>query len=269
MTTIPPNCVVVVPLYKNQLTANEFQSLVQCDNTLNSHDKTFIAPEGLDISLITKQFPSFQITLFQQHWFLSPDTYSRLLLTKSFYEIFIRYSHLLIYQLDAFVFRDSLLDWCSQDYDYVGAPWLGKNWPNTFLGHINQRLTSPPLFRLLSWKMLIQRRLLTKKHNLVGNGGLSLRRVNSAIDTLDSLAHYAMQWSWNEDTFWGIFAPNRRRQYKVPPANIAASFALELEPRLGFEMNNQTLPFGCHAWWSIDPTFWRPYFERQGHSIIT
>ena len=37
-----------------------------------------------------------------------------------FYLNFKKYRYLLIYQLDALVFRDELLEWCSKEIDYIG-----------------------------------------------------------------------------------------------------------------------------------------------------
>ena len=38
---------------------------------------------------------------------------------------------MLIYQLDAYVFKDELLNWANKGYDYIGAPWLP--WKNGIL----------------------------------------------------------------------------------------------------------------------------------------
>jgi len=36
-------------------------------------------------------------------------------------------------------------------------------------------------------------------------------------------------------------------------------FAFEGAPRMCFELNQQKLPFGCHAWAKFDRSFWEPY----------
>jgi hypothetical protein len=45
-------------------------------------------------------------------------------LSEEFYQAFTDFEFMLIYQLDAFVFRDELADWCRSGYEYIGAPWL-------------------------------------------------------------------------------------------------------------------------------------------------
>jgi hypothetical protein len=77
---------------------------------------------------------------------LNRGTYSALLKMPQFYEQFINWSHVLIYQTDALMFR-KIPDFYF-NYDYIGAPWIEKN----------------------HWT----------KYN-AGNGGFSLRNVKSCI----------------------------------------------------------------------------------------
>ncbi len=79
-----------------------------------------------------------------------------MLLTEEFYRAFAEHEYILIYQLDCLVFASNLEEWCRKGWDYVGAPWL-KN------------LDDP-----------------TQGFSGVGNGGLSLRRVTSALAVLTS-----------------------------------------------------------------------------------
>jgi hypothetical protein len=46
------------------------------------------------------------------------------MLSIDFYKRFRDYKFILIYQLDAYVFRDELEYWCEQDYDFIGAPLI-------------------------------------------------------------------------------------------------------------------------------------------------
>ena len=72
--------------------------------------------------------------------------YSAILKTPEFYENFLNWSHLLIYQTDSVLLRK--VDDIYFDYDYVGAPWIESN----------------------QWC----------KYN-AGNGGFSLRNIKSCI----------------------------------------------------------------------------------------
>jgi hypothetical protein len=63
----------------------------------------------------------------------------------------------------------------------------------------------------------------------------------------------------NEDHFWSDEAVKYFPDFKVASIEEGLRFAFEVAPRLCFEMNNRTLPFGCHAWYKFDRTFWEPY----------
>jgi hypothetical protein len=261
------NCVVIIPLYKSSLTQNELSAIHQCKKVLSNHEIVFVGPSGLNVGLASKEIGCISYVSFDKEYFLSPDTYSRLLLSHVFYQRFCDFEYLLIYQLDAFVFKDDLRLWCDKGYDYVGAPWLARAWPQNFMTHVRKRLRVHRIENFWYWNLIPKRRFTRRRDNAVGNGGFSLRNVSSSLAALDDLRAYADEWRWNEDTFWGIFAPNMLRRFRVPPASIAARFSLELEPRDGYRMNGAQLPFGCHAWWSIDPDFWRPHFKSHGLDI--
>ena len=54
----------------------------------------------------------------------SVGTYNQMMVERDFYKRFVEYEYILIYQLDAFVFRDELEQFCDYGYDYIGAPWI-------------------------------------------------------------------------------------------------------------------------------------------------
>lgn len=96
---------VVIPVYKEELDEFEKISLAQARKILGKYQFVFVAPEG-------KIFSYFEsgdaIVHFPQQFFQSPQTYNRLLMSPLFYEPFLSFDYILIYQLDAFVFYDAL-----------------------------------------------------------------------------------------------------------------------------------------------------------------
>jgi hypothetical protein len=60
--------------------------------------------------------------LVDDHWLADVPAYNHLMLQPWFYEHYQGFSHLLIAQLDSYVFGDHLLHWCGQPYAYLGAP---------------------------------------------------------------------------------------------------------------------------------------------------
>ncbi|HEX8348510.1 MAG TPA: DUF5672 family protein, partial [Hymenobacter sp.] len=214
------------------------------------------------------------VSTFAAEFFANIDGYNRLMLSRQFYARFQSYDYLLLYQLDAFVFRDDLPMWCAQGYSYVGPPWLAGYLPGN----------APPQL----WQ--------------VGNGGFSLRRIADCLCVLDTFA-MARSWSvivqehfqggifngllhitgllrallisnnthWRlngfhryrglhqEDYFWGVVCSERFAWFKVPTAAEAMTFGFEVAPGWLYEQCGHRLPMGCHAWEKHEPQFWQPF----------
>lgn len=243
---------VVIPVYKKGMTANEEIAFCQCLSVLHRYPIVLLAPEGLCLDLYTSYASQFIIQRFSTTFFQSIQGYNKLMLSEIFYERFLEYQYILIYQLDAFVFSDKLEDWCSRDYDYIGAPWLDRcNY--LFL------LKKSPIRSLL---LLLSGRLV----NNVGNGGFSLRRVKTFLLLSSLFRRKALAWKSNEDHFWSYwlgFYPF----LKIPSYKEALNFSFELNPEKCFILNQYQYPFGCHAWERYDIGFWRPVFSKFGYTI--
>ena len=212
------------------------------------------------MSSIQQEYGVGKVERFSKDFFQSPRTYNKLLLSFDFFQRFRGYEYILIHQLDGFVFEDRLCEWCNKDYDYIGAPWLGLDWPNDIV----KKLWKPFWAHLFIFKDLFH-----KKDNLVGNGGFSLRKVQTSLKVIRLLDRYASRWeNWelNEDVFWSIYVSRLLPFYSVPDANTAARFSLEKMPHEGMVLNGGIIPFGCHAW-EKSLEFWRQYIEQQGYSL--
>jgi len=273
---------IVVPMYSGALSADVQISLRHLHHYLGKYDKYIIAPKNLNI--LHKQ-KNFNIYPLHEKYFTSRESYSRLLLSKSFYKTFRDYKYILIYQPDSLVFSSQLLEWCKKDYDYIGAPWYRTE-----------------TMKAKGW---------APDEDCVGNGGLSLRKVESHLEVLrvyqnplniakhkliaclhllksclakipkktinlitrrQSLKSMLRELygqkkvifcQQNEDIFWSLEAKKHYPDFKIPPPGIAVSFSFEVGPKHCFEKNNQTLPFGCHAWAKYDREFWKPYLLKE------
>ncbi len=240
---------VLIPCYQDTLSPDEKWAVGQCARVLGGHDISVLAPDSLALPAGLSAWP---VERFDPSFFTSRQGYNRLLLSRGFYERFTRYGHILIYQLDAFVFKDELAYWCAQGYDYIGAPWEEQAWVRSK----RFRSKMPIPFRYLGFAHKLYHREF-----LVGNGGFSLRRVDSFLDALDRLAPRAARWTGNEDAFWSCMAPMFLRKFSIPPAAVARRFAIEEAPRRHYEEMARVLPFGCHAWRRYDPEFWLEHMK--------
>jgi len=261
---------VIIPFYKEELLHHESVALQQCFKILGSHTIIAIKPERLDLPATITQYPFFKITSFNNSFFADVHGYNRLMLSAEFYDAFIDYEYVLIYQLDAFVFKDELLYWCNQGFDYIGAPWIKPYvFPNVF-EIVKSKLQSHYYTR---FNVQVNGLPSLKQFNYkVGNGGFSLRRTAVLYDLCIKLnakiEEYNKQEShlFNEDVFWSVEVNRKSKILKIPNYKKALQFSFEFHPKTALQINNNQLPFGCHDW-DLKIEFWRPIFKEAGYDI--
>lgn len=236
--------VVVVPVYKAAPVEDELRYFQHNMAVLKTYQVILVAPEGLDLSAY-KTHREIRSEYFSPNFFKGLEGYNRLMLSKEFYKRFSSFEYMLICQLDAFIFKDSLKEWCRKDYDYVGAPWVNK-----------------PLFLFLyvlvktglknSLRLLLTRNIM----KAVGNGGLSLRKIKTFIES-DNKNVPRNTWKANEDIYWSFFARRSNGGFITKPkASEAALFSIEIAPAALMKKQNYELPMGIHAWERYKPGFW-------------
>lgn len=93
-----------------------------------------------------------------------------------------------------------------------------------------------------------------------------LRKQKYAPNTLPE-ALFDGQKRGNEDTIWSNLFQETRVQIKAPNFEKGLGFSFEQSPDYLLRQNNNTLPFGCHAWWKYNMDFWQPYIEQYGFKI--
>lgn len=269
-----PSVCVVIPVYKNTLTDYETISLTQCIRVLSKYPVALVAPDSLDLTPLTNQFPIQEIHTFSDEFFTDVQAYNRLMLSDQFYAAFDRYTYILIHQLDAFVFRDELAEWCRRGYDYIGAPWLRDcdygGWADEFWFGWKQRMAT--WLDLKKDDGVTPREIVSQ--NRVGNGGFSLRRVSALRRVLREQANRIRAYEkqtmhqYNEDVFFGIEVNRYWPRLRIPPFRTGLRFAVEFYPeRAVNEYNRGQLPFGCHAWDVHETAYWRPIFAKLGYPI--
>lgn len=262
--------VVVIPVYKEQPTENELHSLRQCLRILGSHDIRLIAPEGLDLKVYQYTFQTFQlimeVEMFEKTYFANVSCYNKLMLSKCFYTSFTDWEYMLIYQLDAWVFRDELDAWCERGYDYIGAPWMKLN------GKLDEVNCGNGGFSLRRIPTFIE--LFDHTGRLWGYKGLACRyRYRGPIRRRLSILKGLLGWKnhledfidkgeENEDLFFATLKYKRKKKFRIPSSREAMFFAFEEAPSMLYELTDRILPFGCHAWekWEYE-NFWSKYIK--------
>lgn len=249
---------VAVPVYRSTLDANEALSLESTFRALGAHHLVMVKPDGLDTAAIEARYPFRAVERFGPQYFGSTSAYNRLLLSTEFYERFLASAFLLVCQLDVFVFRDDLAAWLARGYDYVGAPWVS----GSALGLELHRL------KFLASRLVPGGRDRVHDYetrNRVGNGGFSLRRVEThhrlSLELRDTIARYASRQGhhFHEDVFWSVEPQRQGLPFRTPPVEEAMSFAWDVNPERLFALAGGRLPMAAHGWFKRRHLgFWAP-----------
>lgn len=256
------DCITIIPVYK-ALEVNDIIAIRQAINMTLGIDVVFIMPESFITDESFIDFVNIPIERFEDSFFANILGYNRLMLNVDFYRRFSDYKYMLVHQTDAFLFKPELQYWCDKDYDYIGAPWLKPH-------KLKKAKFHSFLLNVCPWIFSHQRKMQIRYYNNVGNGGLSLRKIETFINILESentqstLSIYlANQISgivaYNEDIFWGLEGPMLHNNFKKPDWHEAMYFALEKCPTYAYNLMNKQLPFGCHAPLTHEFEFWQDY----------
>lgn len=281
---------VVIPVYKpfNDLTATELLSLKSTCKYLHQYPHVLVGPENFQWNEYLSFFHSFKVRVitlsFDGFFFNNIEGYNRLLISSIFYKKFKSFKYILVFQLDAYVFSDELQLWCDKGYDYIGAPWfegydIVKS--NKIIGVGNGGFSLRNVkdsIKLLKKLRLLEALEPYKNFNWKG----IVPRLNSIIRRVYGAKKRPCDFERNfnlyEDIFWCKAAPLRlnsfscnsailqlmatiflKDTFKIAPIEDAVKFSFETNPREMFKMNNEQLPFGCHAWEKYDPEFWKKF----------
>lgn len=263
-----PSVCIVVPVYRSALPPREAMSLAQCTRVLGHYPIAFVKPQSLNIDPLLKRCPGARVESFEDEFFRGVDGYNRLMLSDPFYGRFSTHEFMLIHQLDAYVFADELAHWCSQSFDYLGAPWITRErieFPSkAFL--LKQRL-----YQMLDVRNRDDGFLHRAQYGYIGgNGGFSLRRISRMREALAQCAAQLPAYrqrahhTHNEDVFFCVEANRRKTLIRLAPFRVALQFSWETHPAVARALMPGRLPFGCHGWDRHYQGTWTEIFRSIG-----
>lgn len=254
---------IAVPIYLETMSDMERISFERLRKVLGHYRTVIIKPDSLDLSDLLSEWPGLETENFDDRFFKGVSGYNSLMMSEEFYSRFQDSEYILIYQLDAYVFKDELNYWCSQGYDYVGAPWIPR------------MIHRCAVMRLAAWakKVHCNRTGKPNRHIVrykVGNGGFSLRRVDSHLkavrqlkDTVDRFLASPGHPNFNEDVFFSLEVNRHGLNFRYPDWKEALRFSFDMHPRACFIYNHRQLPFGCHGWYKKKARkFWASFILR-------
>ena len=273
------NPAIIIPVYQETLSKYEWISITRIFKVLSSYPIVLLSPQSKLQQIqrvISERLPyaSYVFHSVDNHWLDSISSYNHLLLTRQFYEFYCSFTHILIAQLDSYVFRDELEKWCHGPWAYIGAPIYpagacygemhcqsigcgGFSLRNisSFLRafDLNPRvITSKVIGETLSpynWRGRLVKLIQAVK--LLASKDIRIHQKRNSIQRLIGI---------NEDVVFGRYLPQVLSDYLVPSYHDACLFSLDRY----IEEDLQTLPdlpFGIHAWFRNPSTLkvWSKY----------
>jgi hypothetical protein len=256
------SCAIVIPFHKGDLSNNE----LACLNSLLENYKLefpiyLLLPNSVLISknlneIIDKSLLKVKYT--EANAFSNYYNYNVFLTSKNFYELYLNYEFVLIYQLDVLSNKSNNLNFfLNLNFDYIGP----------IIYHVNP----------------------DNSHSVIkvgGNGGISLRKVQSHYNITKKvfffnlheyykITGYKCTFSSNpfkyffkkilsrfivvfyfrkirfkyiqEDVFWSCLVPNKYKSFSISNNHISAQFGFDMFPKYSYELNNRKLPLFFHA----------------------
>ncbi len=250
--------VIVVTFVWREMLSMEKMAFECGLSRLGQYPFAVVHPIRFSIEKIKRKYPQLIDIPMDNHFFESVNTYNEMMLMPEFYYQFQKYDFMLIYQLDAFVFRDELMYWVEQDYDYIGAPWLPSD-------SLYQRTIGEIIIRLKKLFPIKKFRIThAQKYFEVGNGGFSLRKISTMIRLLSenrSLIDAIPKGSRarQEDIAISVVL-SKKTSIRIPNWRIAAHFSFCDNPNRCFRVTKGKIPFGCHAW---DTSNWEKFWRGK------
>ena len=247
---------VVIPAHK-QMAAYEKLAYAKIHSTLVDKTNVYLlCPSELDTSEYESMFPEIKVKRIDGKWFKSLDSYNSMCVSKWFYEMFSEYEYMLICQLDVWLNKDDILEWCKKGYDYIGAPIVVSTarWHNYRIDTDGNVIITPA----------------------VGNGGFSLRKISTFIEITDLDSYLFKRYNITKEVIDNIkfedlwFCDELSKYYDLERPNYkeAFKFAIDMNPDLVETQYNVTeLPTAIHAFDKNIP-YWRTKIKELDNNDI-
>lgn len=248
---------ILIPVYYEVPTRLDILSLKSLNDNLNNIENYtiyFICPEDLKLDNWTSIFNDYLISSIQydKSYFSSTLSYSKLMMSYEFWKNIGIYEYALIYQTDGYCLGGDIEKFIEMDYDYIGGPIVAQN----------ARWFNVPA---------------------VGNGGVSLRKIQTMLDLTNPEGTFLLNCKKNidrhnnansnmyeiyEDLYFAQLCP-MLWDMKKPDFLTAASFSYDMNTDVVWKMTNGVKPMFCHAF-DKNIRFWQNIIpEMQDIDIIS
>jgi hypothetical protein len=262
--------IAIIPLISDTLHATERQSLTSLKKIMNEVDICFIGFQKVYDSLfeaLINIFPdsNFKFESFSEEFFASVKSYNFLMITTSFYQRFLDYDYMLIFQLDAYIIQNNLDEFLHKNFVYLGAPWFGihSNIKGLIIGNgglslrnvefFHNSLNNNQLFKEKLWLSLKPKsRFRRFSLDVILGFCINLYSILVQKNAIFELGKLRQQ---NEDIIWSNYI--KKQKITKPTFEDGLAFSFDKLPETCYAISNHKLPFGCHGFSKNNPSFWR------------
>jgi hypothetical protein len=281
--------VVVIPIHRSTLNEYERISLRRTFSVLTDHAISLLVPISRKLA-IQEAVKELLPTGVETQWHVVEDedlashhAYNQLMLKEEFYQHYNDYSHLLICQLDVYVFEERLLEWCRQPYDYIGAPLYLPNAPHgpeglfcIGVGGFSLRRIQPAMEMLHANPIVFRTRdflEILKPFNYKARTLFLTRflrcRFNDGCHLAASSNQLSKYLGVNEDSVFAKYLPRYTNSFRVADLDAALRFCIDKHVKLDLAALGGALPFAAHAWWTSTENLsaWAPFIPELRSTI--
>ncbi len=260
-------------------------SYIRCLEILNKYKICIVTYKKNNLNEYIKLAQKYKINILTEFFdfknFKSIQSYNNFMLSINFYKRFKEFEYILIYQLDAYVFRDELEEWCKKKYSYIGAPIFkggrkcdkNSEYMQCMNGGLSLRNTKDMINILSDIRKIYIFENKYERQNLIS-------KIKAIIKILTIKNDYDLEIAnnYHEDIllskifiekinnfksrpkFWDKVIKIRTNIYNLPSFNESYKFSFEENIEYLSTLYNNSLPTFCHAFQlEYKRTFWNKH----------
>lgn len=235
---------VVIISHRESLSENEILSLRQCMNIFRSRPIYICCSTHFDTRVYTDVAAEFdtdcRIIRMDPVFFHVDQTRQLLMRTPQFYNYFTDFEYVLTYQLDCWVFRDDLDNFCESGYDYLCAPLVEECKDIS-----TQNFILP--------EIIISGLMMTKVSAMIKCIYMQLRD-----DLMHNYKSILSKPYISDKKSMGSYLTSINSEFKTAPEDICMEFAFGAKPRQFYEKIKK-LPCCCKGYVYHDKEFWSKF----------
>lgn len=233
-------------------------------------DIFFILPKKFIESDLIKLYQNIRFVFVDDIHLSSLKNYNKYLIDIKFYELFINYEYILLYQLDTWQINFEIDRFFDMKFDFIGAPFVSED-RHKPIKFVNGRNGGVSIRNIKSCISILQSKpkffTLRTIYRQLGYGDLNKSKSKYFVKFIIGRFIFYLTnrrlWPWhiNEDIFWTIVVPSRFEWFKISDLETSLEFCVDQEPVYCLQYSKKT-PCIVHAIEKYDFDFWKQQIKE-------